>query len=402
METTKNEKTNESTLSGQETPENSASPVENPDTDSELSSASASNTDPLDVDESEPSSKIPWYKRKKIIYGCVAGACCLALIGGGIAIAANNTPAQSDADKSAKTEQISAKTTQDVKVTLDLPEWSDTSTPALLEINDGVGITYTPITSDKAKDTKLTLEKGTYTLTLVSSINADGSIYIVSDSQTLNVDGTTDTNIQTPFIGTKLPAENVTEEQINAIKDVFNKAKETGKVDQEIVDKVTNNANAGTDARNLKTDEEKQQAQDAAKQETANKQEQAQVSGPETSRPSNGGSSTSTPTHEHSWTPVYITVHQDAVTKEVQEPIYETIETTYCNVKSCNAELTYMTNDEIAAHAKAHALKHEGGGHHSGEPRSVISGYRTIIKTVSDAWDEKVISGYSCSCGATR
>ena len=378
----------------------------------------------VEVAEEEKSEKkaLPWWKNRRAQYGLIAGACALVIAGGaGIAIASNQPVPAEEAEVS-QTSQVEQATEHDLKVTLDLPEWSDTSTPALLEVNDGIDTIYKAVDSANPA-TDLTLENGTYTLTLVSPINADGSIYIVSDPQTLNVDGTTGANIETPFTGTKLPAEDVTEDQINAIKDAFNKAKDTGKVDQTTVDKVTNNANAGTDARNSKTDEEKQQAQDAAKQETASKQEQAQASVPETSRPSSGNSSastpasnntgksdggsssnsgsntdsgnkdsgSSTPAHEHSWSPVYKTVHHDAVTE--QQPVYTTVVRSICNV--CGADITGNTS----AHGKEHAMKHEGSGHHVVEEKQ-ITGYKTVI--TKQAYDEQVVDYYRCSCGSTK
>ena len=376
----------------------------------------------VEVPEEEKSEKkaVPWWKSRRAQYGLIAGACALVIAGGaGIAIASNQ-PAPAEEAEVSQTSQVEQATEHDLKVTLDLPEWSDTSAPALLEVNDGIDTTYKAVDSaNPAID--LTLENGSYTLKLVSPINADGSIYIVSDPQTINVDGTTSENIETPFTGTKLPAEDVTEDQINAIKDAFNKAKDTGKVDQETIDKVNNNANAGTDARNSKTDEEKQQAQDAAKQETASKQEQAQASVPETSRPSSGNSSastpasnntgksdggsssnnnsnsgskdsgSSTPAHEHSWSPVYKTVHHDAVTE--QQPIYETVGVVICNV--CGADITA----NYVEHSSNHAHNHEGSGWRVID-KTVQTGTKTVV--VIPAYDENIVTGHQCSCGARK
>lgn len=312
METTKNEKTNESTLSGQETPENSASPVENPDTDSELSSASASNTDPLDVDESEPSSKIPWCKRKKLVYGCIAGACCVAIAGGGIvfALSQQGVNTENNQPKTTTTQKVVEKQEETgIKVSVDLPDWNEDSTPALLEVSDGVRTTYQASESKNSKDIKVNLSKGDYTVKLISPINSDGSIYIVSDEIKTTIDDA-NKEVNVPINGSKLPAEDVTDDQIKEIQQKFNDAKEQGKVDQATVDKVNKNADAGKEARELKSDEEKKEAQESAKEEikktsessTSQSSSSASPSGSTSSGFSSSGSgssssSSSTPTH---------------------------------------------------------------------------------------------------------
>ena len=101
----------------------------------------------------------------------------------------------------------------------------------------------------------------------------------------------------------------------------------------------------------------------------------------------NSGSNSGTSQgHTHSWTPVYRTVHHDAVTQE--QPVYE--RHTVCSV--CG----YVTPNYD--HRKAHVMAGEGSGTH-GENRSRLTGYRTT--TVQSAYDEQVLDHYSCSCGAT-
>ena len=357
----------------------------------------------------------PWYKKRKAQIGMAAAAVAVvAACAAGIAVASNQpTPVTDTNASAAQTTPAAAHETTEVSVPLDLPEWNQDSSAALLEINDGANTTYKAITPDNAKSTKLELAPGTYTLTLTSPINADGAIYIVSDPQTLTVDSK-QTNANVPLVGSRLSPENVTEDQINAIKDKFSKAEGSGSVSKSDVEKVTNNAAAGADARNSKTDEEKKDAQNAAKQDTQSAQEsaggnassgtsgqtvQAGVSGGSASSGgSTGGSSSSssgsssadsTPTHTHSWQPVYRTVHHDAVTEQSQEPIYEW--TTVCSV--CGQV------EPTREHSKNHALNHEGSGTHGA---SVIVGYNTVTKTIQAAYDEQVLDHYVCSCGATQ
>ena len=353
----------------------------------------------VEVAEEEKSEKkaLPWWKNRRAQYGLIAGACALVIAGGaGIAIASNQ-PAPAEEAEPAPTAQVEQVSSHTLKVTLDLPEWSEGSTPALLEVNDGVATTQTAIESASPR-ADITLENGTYTVSLVSPINADGSIYVVSDAQTLTLDGTTGANVEAHFTGTKLPAEDVTEAQINAIKDAFNKAKDAEKVEQEAVDKATNNANAGTDARNSKTDEEKQQAQDAAKQETASKQEATASQNSNSANNANSGSNTGnsgSASHTHSWTPVYKTVHHDAVTHT--EDTYDTVwkSAVYCQKHKQPYTGNYcpLGNDYGTGHCLASSTVKEW-------QEQVKTGTKTV--TDSAAYDEQVIDHYSCSCGATK
>lgn len=348
--------------------------------------------DPIEVNENEPSPKVPWYKRKKVVAGCVAGACCLVIIGGGAAIALNqptNTGKGADADITT----VANKEEAEIKVTIDLPDWNENSTPALLEINDGISSTYQAIESKNAKDLKINLDKGTYTIKLISPINADGSIYIVSDEVKTTVDGTK-REVTLPFNGTKLSAEDVTEDQIKDIQKKFEEAKEQGKIDQEIVDKINKNADAGKDARESKTDEEKEEAQETVKEEVKKNSEStgSQSSSSNSTNSTSGGSSSpgsstssgsSTPAHTHSWT----TVYHDAVTHE--EPVYSQIwvrSAVFCNKHKCEKTGRYCPVDPDCM-ASEHVEEIY-------EDR--ITGYKTVVDT--PAWSET----YCTTCGATR
>lgn len=62
---------------------------------------------------------------------------------------------------------------------------------------------------------------------------------------------------------------------------------------------------------------------------------------------------------------------EDSPSWTEQVPVYEYEEHSICNV--CNADIT---GTDVAAHAKAHMLAGEGGGHHT-EMVQVITGYET-------------------------
>lgn len=123
------------------------------------------------------------------------------------------------------------------------------------------------------------------------------------------------------------------------------------------------------------------------------------------SKPSGGNTSSgnteeskpSKPSHTHNWEPQYSTVHHDAVYQQqwVVDQASWTEEKSICNV--CGADITGNTT----AHTKAHALAGEGGGYHSEFVFHPEQGhYEDVL--VSNAWDEQVLTGYKCSCGATK
>lgn len=130
-----------------------------------------------------------------------------------------------------------------------------------------------------------------------------------------------------------------------------------------------------------------------------------------TSSPSHNNT---TNNHSHSWTPVKKVVHhkeqghyenvlvKPAWTEKV--PVYEEQERAICN--GCGKDIT----NNITEHNRNHALNGEKGGWHT-EWKKVQVGTKTVNhgavynkKWVVDkkAYDETIITGYKCSCGATR
>ena len=131
---------------------------------------------------------------------------------------------------------------------------------------------------------------------------------------------------------------------------------------------------------------------------------------------SNQGNSTpapSKPAHQHDYVPQTHVVHHEATGHNEQYVVQEAWDeqvTTYedydwacCNV--CGADITNCINE----HTYQHAINYEGGGWHT------EYGTRPVTTTVhhdavygtrwvqdSAAWDETVVDGYVCSCGARK
>ena len=354
-------------------------------------------------------------RKTKTTIAIVAIALLLCLIGAGVAIA--KTKANTATGTTDTTEQVTTPTTTvaehtsvEANVTFDL-EGFDWSVPALLSVTDATGNT-TYVAYETPDNAKLTLENGTYTVTGVSPITAEGAIYITSEPAT--VDKTTEV---VAITGVRLAPENVTDEQIAAITEAYAKAKDTGVVTESVTATIAANANAGAEARASKTDEEKAQATESAKSEAETKHEQAvseSNSGGNSGNSSNSGSAnsggnsnanTSTPAaHTHSWTPVYRTVHHDAVTHE--EPVYQTIHPMYDYCGAHHVRLD-SNGDCSKCYAERKGTNNEwmGGIPANSYVNTVETETRqTGTKTVTDkaAYDEQVIDHYTCSCGATK
>ena len=380
------------------------------------------------------------FSRKQV---CAAGAglVCAALLigGGGYALAhagwgvGSNTPAVS---------QKAGDEKQDMALSLEVKAegWdADTSTPVIAHIEgaDGEVDFYTAFAANE-KVSVTVGETGTYTVTLIPPVNADGSTYKAASGEIAAVK--TDGKAGGTVIALeKVDADKVTEDELTAIaKDVAEAVKKgdstlTGERGVRVVNifqtNIGSNPNADTDAVEKET----------GKAEETAKEEKSDAKTPETtggkgddgktdSKPSGGNSSNSgsntnsgssskkddTPAHQHNWVAQtktvhhdaqYKTVHHDAVTHQVwHDPVTE--EHYICN--QCGADIT----SDPWGHLD-NSLMNGGncGGYHSTYVTVKQGYYETVTDKaawdeqvlVSKAWDETVTTGYKCSsCGATK
>ena len=127
----------------------------------------------------------------------------------------------------------------------------------------------------------------------------------------------------------------------------------------------------------------------------------------------NSAPAPSKPAHQHNYVAQTHVVHHDATGHNEQYVVqaawdeqvttYEDYDWACCNV--CGADITNCINE----HTYQHAINYEGGGWHT------EYGTRPVTTTVhhdavygtrwvqdSAAWDETVVDGYVCSCGARQ
>lgn len=167
-----------------------------------------------------------------------------------------------------------------------------------------------------------------------------------------------------------------------------------------------------TDSNKKKTDDPKNtNSTDKAQKTTSsgNKNTGSSSSGSPVNKPASSvndntskGTQDHQPTHKHNWVAQTKTVHHDAVTEQVyvvdqaayDDPIYEWRE--ICN--NCGADITNDPGIHSAEFGHSYSSKpvQVGATHHD-----EVGHYET--KTVSEAWDETVTTGYTCSgCGASK
>ena len=398
------------------------------------------------------------FSRKQV---CVAGAgiLCAALLigGGGYAIThagwtgKANVPAVSQSKDDEK---------QDMVLTLEVKAdgWdADTSTPVIAHIEDADGKVdfYTAIAANKQVTVKVG-KSGTYTITLIPPVNADGSTYKAASSKVKAGKDDKKTN-STVITLEKVAADKVTKDDLTAIaKDIAKAVKKgdttlTGDKGAEVVkkfeDNIKKNPNADADAVEKETEKAQETAKenksDAKAPETSDGKKDTGNSGSGSkgdssskkddgksdSKPSgnnNGGNSSSgsnsgsttkkddTPAHQHNWVAQtktvhhdaqYKTVHHDAVTHQVW---HDAVTELHYICNQCGQDIT----SDPWGHLKNSALN---GGNCGGYHDSYVTVKQGYWETVTDqaaydeqvqvsaVWDETVTTGYKCSsCGATK
>ena len=387
------------------------------------------------------------FSRKQV---CAAGAglVCAALLigGGGYALAhagwgvGSNTPAMSQSKDDEK---------QDMVLTLEVKAdgWDpDTSTPVIAHIEDANGKVdfYTAIAANKQVTVKVG-KSGTYTVTLIPPVNADGSTYKAAPSEVdaVKTDEKTDGTIITLE---KVDADKVTKDDLTAIaKDVAEAVRMgdstlTGERGVKVVNifqtNISSNPNADTDAVEKETGKAEETAKedksDAKTPETSDnkKNDSGSSNGskkdngnsgsdskPSGSNNSNSGSSSKkdeTSTHVHKYDIYHPavthteTVHHPAVThtEKVYHPaVTHTEERSICN--GCGADIT--GNEQAHAYNALMAGNKACGAYHTVYNTVTDSAAwdETVTITDSKAWDETVTvtdspAYYTCSCGARK
>ena len=391
------------------------------------------------------------FSRKQV---CAAGAgiLCAALLIGGGAYAISHASWTGDSNAPAVS-QSKDDEKQDMVLTLEVKAdgWdADTSTPIIAHIEDADGKAdfYTAIEANKQVNITVG-ESGSYTVTLIPPVNADGSTYKATSEKATAVksDKKTDGTVITLD---KVDADKVTKDDLTAIaKDVAAAVKKgdstlTGDRGAEVVkkfeDNIKKNPNADADA----VEKETEKAQETAKEDksdakapetsdgrkddgkatgssgnSGNKSNSSSKKdeGKSDSKPSGGNSSNSssnsnsgssskkddTPAHVHKYD-----IYHPAVThtEKVYHPaVTHTEERSICN--GCGADIT--GNEQAHAYNALMAGNKACGAYHTVYNTVTDSAAwdETVTITDSAAWEETVTvtdspAYYTCSCGARK
>ena len=386
------------------------------------------------------------FSRKQV---CVAGAgiLCAALLIGGGAYAISHASWTGDSNAPAVS-QSKDDEKQDMVLTLEVKAdgWdADTSTPIIAHIEDADGEVdfYTAIAANKQVTVKVG-KSGTYTVTLIPPVNADGSTYKAASSKVKAGKDDKKTN-GTVITLEKAEAGKVTKDDLTAIaKDVAAAVKKgdstlTGDKGAEVVkkfeDNIKKNPNADADA----VEKESEKAQETAKEDKSdaktpetsdNKKNDSGNNGSgnkSDSRPSGGsgnsgsGSSSGgsskkddTPAHVHKYDIYHPAVtHTEKVyhpavthTEKVYHPaVTHTEERSICN--GCGADIT--GNEQAHAYNALMAGNKACGAYHTvyNTVTDSAAWEETVTITDSAAWEETVTitdsaAYYTCSCGARK
>lgn len=394
----------------------------------------------------ENSGRIKLFGRefsRKQVCAVGAGVLCAALLigGGGYAIAHAGWAGKPDTPAVSQTKD---EEKQDMALVLEVKAdgWdADTSTPVIAHIEgaDGDVDFYTAIAANKRVSVTVG-ESGTYSVSLIPPVNADGSTYKAASGEVdaVKTDEKTD---GTTITLEKVDADKVTKDDLTAIaKDVAEAVKKgdstlTGDKGAEVVKKFEDNIKKNPNADAGAVEKETERAQETAKEEksdaktretsdskksdsgSSNGSKKDNGNGGSDSKPSgsnnsNSGSSSKkddTSAHQHNWAAQtktvhhdaqYKTVHHDAVTHQVWHDAV-TEEHYICN--QCGADIT--------SDPWGHLDAYDHGGYHSSYVTVKQGYYETVTDKaaydeqvqVSAAWDETVTTGYKCSsCGATK
>lgn len=261
------------------------------------------------------------------------------------------------------------------------------------------------------------LTEGTWEITAIPIINADGSITTPAGGGEQAVSGASKDSGSTEFTGDTKPAENVTQDDIDKVLDKVNEAVSKGDgtlkgdAGKDVVNKVTDNASKAPAADKEKVEEKKDAATDNAVKAEDKKSDAAKPSTGSGSAPSKSDSKPSSgssgrPSHEHTWQaqyrndPVYEThtrtvVDQDAWDEQVLSGSHAV----------CSDGTVFYDNAALAAYCKKMAM--------AGTPVSyyTVDDYTTVhheAVTHQETYQvqtgtKQVLIGYRCSgCGATK
>lgn len=331
-----------------------------------------------------------------------------------------------EADGDGGKKQVSEKTDQTVDwaVKIEAEGVTADSSPLITRYvctegaDEGVEFYHATSASDaiEGKDS-VQLTEGTWEITAIPIINADGSITTPAGGGEQAVSGDQKDSGSTEFTGDTKPAENVTQDDIDKVLDKVNEAVSkgdgtlTGDAGKDVVNKVTDNASKAPAADKEKVEEKKDAATDSAVKAEVEKADAVKPSTGSGSAPSKSDSkpsfgSSGKPSHEHTWQAQYR-----------NDPVYETRTRTVVDQDAWDEQVCVgshiVFSDGAIFYDAAAAANYQESKAMAGTPVSyyTVDDYKTVhheAVTHQETYQvqtgtKQVLTGYRCSgCGATK
>ena len=331
-----------------------------------------------------------------------------------------------EADGDGGKKQVSGKTDQTVDwaVKIEAEGVTADSSPLITRYvctdgaDEGVEFYHATPASDaiEGKDS-VQLTEGTWEITAIPIINADGSITTPAGGGEQAVSGDQKDSVSTEFTGDTKPAGDVTQDDIDKVLDKVNEAVSkgdgtlTGDAGKDVVNKVTDNASRAPAADKEKVEEKKDAATDSAVKAEDKKADAAKPSTGSGSAPSKSDSkpssgSSSKPSHEHTWQAQYR-----------NDPVYETRTRTVVDQDAWDEQVCVgshiVFSDGAIFYDAAAAANYQESKAMAGTPVSyyTVDDYKTVhheAVTHQETYQvqtgtKQVLIGYRCSgCGATK
>lgn len=331
-----------------------------------------------------------------------------------------------EADGDGGKKQVSEKTDQTVDwaVKIEAEGVTADSSPLITRYvctegaDEGVEFYHATSASDaiEGKDS-VQLTEGTWEITAIPIINADGSITTPAGGGEQAVSGDQKDSGSTEFTGDTKPAENVTQDDIDKVLDKVNEAVSkgdgtlTGDAGKDVVNKVTDNASKAPAADKEKVEEKKDAATDSAVKAEVERADAVKPSTGSGSAPSKSDSkpsfgSSGKPSHEHTWQAQYR-----------NDPVYETRTRTVVDQDAWDEQVCVgshiVFSDGAIFYDAAAAANYQESKAMAGTPVSyyTVDDYKTVhheAVTHQETYQvqtgtKQVLTGYRCSgCGATK
>ena len=281
---------------------------------------------------------------------------------------------------------------------------------ALVALFSGCGSSDTATADEATETTKSIISTSDEVATLATLSDTDQAI--VDNGLTVNEKGDIvdkDGKKVEPSEDGKVTIKDANGKEIKIDTDSV-KIANTNKAQVETTNAAIQSANSNSSSKSNSSSDGNSSKSNSSNKNTSNSKSNTSSSSSSKGNSTSNSSATSDPHAGKTYHEAeYKTIHHEAETEQVwvvdqeaytkEEPVYETIQTMICSEITCKMDLLGLSQKEISAHMKQHALKGENAGWHSGTKNIQVDTkiveaseqghYETRI--IKEAYDEKVL-----------